>query len=177
MARFHADVVRLNDPLGDMNPFFKLSNQIRLDQSGDLNLIFFRNLITGMSEPFGQRPVVRQENQPLAVKVETTDRKDAAERGGNQVDDPSPTLLVAMGAKEPFRLIDRQIDRARFRKRFAVHPDSLRQRIGPNAEFRDDFSVQLDPARRYQFLTFPPAPETGRRQNLLNPMSFRNEFV
>jgi hypothetical protein len=170
MAGLNDDVVRLHDPFGDVDAAFEVASEFVIDESGDLHLILFRRFETRVGEAFRERAVVGEKDKAFAVLVETTDREETAELFRNEIENAPSPLRVAVGAKGVFRFIESEVNRFRFRERFAVDADSLFVREDADAKFRNDDAVDFDAPFGDEFLALASTSVAGRGENFLQAM-------
>lgn len=171
VAGFNNDVVRLNDAFGNVDAAFEVAGEFAIDESGDLHFVFFRRFETRVGQAFGERAVVGEEDKAFAVLVETADGEESAEAFGDEVENASPTLRVAVRAKRVFRLVEGEVNRFRFRERFAVDADPLFVRENADAEFRNDDAVELDASFLDELFALASASVSGRGENFLQAVS------
>jgi hypothetical protein len=118
-------------PVGDAvdgDPLGERLQPIRLDDAVDAHLVAAQPAGRRQLEPPRQRAVIGEQQQPLGIEIEPSDRDDARQSRRQLVEDRRPVLLVAMRRHQPGRLV--------------IAPEPRRRRLG------ERLAVDLDVARR-----------------------------
>ena len=120
-----------------------------------------------MRQAVGQFAVVGDEDQAFAVHVQSSDGEQPCVAVRDQIDDPRPACLVAIGRDHASGLVHSIVNAAAQRKRFAIDADILRVHLNAGAEFGHDLAIDLDAARGDQLFTLAAAAETGGGEDFL----------
>jgi hypothetical protein len=159
---------RVHFSLGQPHPLPQLAEQVFRGNTRDLHEVFFFHAVAGMREEVGERTIVGQQDQALAHAVEPSHGEQAVITR-DEIDDPRPSGRIDVGRDDADRLVQQVHDTADLGQPLTIDPDFLRPRIDAGAEFGHHDPIDLDAARRDQFLARAAAAEAGRRQHFLQP--------
>ena len=123
-----------------------------------------------MGEEVCEPTVVGEEDQPLAHAVEPANREQPL-LAGHEVDDTGSPRRIGVGGHHADRLVEHVDDPLRVGQPLAVNTNLLGARIDAGAERGHHLPVNLDAARRDQFLAGATTAESGRREHLLQPLT------
>jgi hypothetical protein len=154
--------------LGEPHPLPQLVEEFFGGNACDLHEVFFLDSIAGMCEKVGERTIVGQQDQSLAHAVEPSHGEQTV-IAGDEVDDPRPSGRIDVGRDDADRLVEQVDDTADLGQPLTIDPDFLCPRIDAGAELGHHDPIDLDAARRDQFLAGAAATEASGRQHLLQP--------
>ena len=144
--------------------------QFLAGHAGDLHEVLLLDTVARMGEKVGESPVVGEEDQPLAHAVEPANREQPL-LAGHEVDDTRSPRRIGVGGHHADRLVEHVDDPLRIGQPLAVDTNLLGARIDAGAERGHHLPVDLDAARRDQFLAGATTAESGRREHLLEPLT------
>src|SRR5579864_99548 len=136
----------------------------------DERLVRAIDFVARVRHALGELAVVREQDQPLGLVVETTHGIEVAADAGarDQIHDRRPLLRIEACADHPPRLVHEEVASAGLQFQPApVDFDDVGGRVGLRAKFADDAPVDLDPPLRDECLGGPPGGDAGLRQDLL----------
>src|SRR5207245_2588815 len=159
------------DSLVEGDTSFQLLQLGSVEGAGEADGVLPLDSVTRMEDSVRPVPIARQEDEPLRVLIEATDRKQTTTNGTkrrrHELEDRSLRVRIAQRRSHSRRLVDGEIDLGRDRAdRSAVHFDLGFLGIDALAECRGT-SVNGDPAGRDEFLTGAPRSNSRRSQDLL----------
>ena len=135
----------------------------------DLDEIFLLHAISRMGQEVGEAAVVGDQNQPLAHPVEPADREESLFTG-HEIDHPRTTRGIEVGRDHAHRLVEHVDDPLRVWQPFAVDTNLLGLRIDSAPERGHHLPINLDAARRDQFLAGAAAAKPRGGQHLLQTL-------
>ena len=119
----------------------------------------------------GQLAVVGQQQQALAVGVQSPDVEEPLGPVRDEVGDGGAAAVIRHGAQHPRGLFSGQVDQVGADDRCGRRRRAIDRGRGvdPGAELVDDHAVDRDPAVGDQLFAGPPRAHPGRGQHLLQP--------
>jgi hypothetical protein len=117
----------------------------------DLDEIFLLHAISRVGQEVGEAAVVGDQNQTLAHPVEPADREEPLFTG-HEIDHPRTARGIEVGRDHAHRLVEHVDDPLRVWQPFAVYTNLLGLRIDSAPERGHHLPINLDAARRDQFL-------------------------
>lgn len=139
---------------------------------GDERVVFLVDAVARVGDAVGEFPVIRQQQQPLAVHVESAHREDAVAPvgGGEEVVDGAPALGVAGGRQVAARFVQHEIARPGALQHLPVDPDlgALRVNLGP--QFACDLPIDADAPFEDHLLRRAARGDPARREDLLQAL-------
>jgi hypothetical protein len=144
--------------------------QFLAGHAGDLHEVLLLDAVSRMGEEVCEPTVVGEEDQPLAHAVEPANREQPL-LAGHEVDDTGSPRRIGVGGHHADRLVEHVDDPLRVGQPLAVDTNLLSARIDAGAERGHHLPVNLDAARRDQFLAGATTAESGRREHLLQPLT------
>ncbi len=128
------------------------------------------DFVPRMQEPGRQCSVVRQDEQPFRVIVETADRIHVVADVADQLHDRSPSAGVRAGGEIPSGLVEQDVAEAPRRLNAPpIHPDVVSNRVRPGSKLRHDRPVDRDASLSDECFGGSPRRHAGRRKDLLQP--------
>jgi hypothetical protein len=151
------------------------ANCLPRDLAIHLDQVLLLDPVARMLEAVRQFPVVRQEQQPFAVPVESSHREHPGALR-HEFCERSSRVRITHRAGHPARLVQGEVaKRWVSRNGDAVHRDRIRLRVHPVAETRHAPS-DPNPARRDQLLSLAAGSVSGPGERLLQPLGRRGWF-
>src|SRR5205807_5527573 len=135
---YDADLGRARDALVEPDPAAQRRERARRRLARELDFVLALVSIARMKHAVGPVAVVREEQEPLRVRVQTTDRIEALARA-EELDHGPAAPLVARGRHDAARLVHHDVAPSRRRRHGAlVHADTragadLRAELGDEA--------------------------------------------
>lgn len=151
------------------NPLRELPQQRRLDPPFHGRQILLARAVARMGQAQAELAVIRQQNQPLTVVIQPSDRMQMPPLLGQQFINRGPVVLIRLRAHEPRRLVQSQIGLPARANRLAIHrhPVARRLYLGPQRPHR--LAVDRDPAREHDLLARAPRGDPRLREKFLQP--------
>jgi hypothetical protein len=134
----------------------------------DFDQVFLLNAVSGVKQALGELAVVREQDEPFALLIQTPDRIGARDlRRRHELEHGRSAPGIAHRAQDSGRLVEREVDRRRTCPQGGVvERDRVVQGIGPVAEV-GDLTVHADAPGLDQGLGVPARIDAGGRQDLL----------
>src|SRR5579884_2074729 len=120
-----------------------------------------------MHELVGEIAVVGQQQQPLAILIESADGIDAFMDVRHKVHRSRPTGGIVVGAEVAARLVDKPVDQALDFQRLAIDLDLLLLGVNLGAQLADNTAIDGNTATEDQLLAVPPRADAGVGQILV----------
>ena len=120
-----------------------------------------------------QFPVVRQQDQPRAVVIQSAHRKDPRFQAFQQIHHRLPPLRITRCTHHIVGLVEREVNQLGSFTAFqqmTIYLDVVMVRVSFGAEFGDHFAVQGDAAFGDQFFSFAARGYPSLGQNLLQTL-------
>jgi hypothetical protein len=130
-------------------------------RTGDQSSVELLDAVTRMSQPIRQLAIVRQDHQPCAFLVESTDRIDTLRNLREEIDNARSSCWIDVRRNIAFGLVDRVIDHRLDANRFAIHCDSSFIRVDSRTELADDLPVDGNSTLLDQDFTATPRANSG----------------
>ena len=152
----------------DDDPFLQPIEIVVVWHAEDAGFVDARDAVAGMRQLRGEIAVVGQQQQPLGVVVEPSDRIDVVAHAAQEIDDRLPPLRVGARRDVAARFVEQQIQVARGDlDAAAVDTDVIARRIRLGAELADGGAVDAHAPVEHQLLGCAPRRDAGLRQDLL----------
>jgi hypothetical protein len=127
-----------------------------------------------MRQPCGQLAIVGQEEQPLAVVVETPDGIHVFADAFEEIDDRLTALRIGASGDDASRLVHQDVAMTLRRTEApAIDPDVISHRIGLDPHLPDRPAVDGDAALFDQLFSGPARGHASLRQDFLQADSLR----
>jgi len=114
-----------------------------------------------MSQSLCQFPVVGEQNQTSAGRIESADREQSIVTG-HQIDDARSALWVAIGAQNASRFMNGEVGRSMTFEWFAVDGDLGGFDIDFGTDLGDRFAIDFDATVGDQLIDSTPRAKTSR---------------
>lgn len=124
-----------------------------------------------MHHPVRDIAVVRDQEQPLSVAIQATDRINPL-RNVDEIHHGPPLSLILDGRDEPTRFIEHDEAGALAFERSTVDPDLVPVGIDPRSHFSDDPTVDRDTSLSNHLLRCASAGDPPGCQDTLKALSF-----
>jgi len=139
-------------------------------RAAHLHLVDARDGVTRMEERRGERPVVREKQEPGRVHVEPSDGIEPV-RGADERGDRRTALGVAQRAHDAARLVEDDRPPRADADRVAVDRDPIDTWVRPPTQLAHDGAVHRDTAGADQVLRGAPGRDARGAQDLLEPLA------
>ena len=141
--------------------------------AGDGNAVRFRDMVARVGQLEQKIPVIREEDQPLAVGIQPPDRpQHRLAADVHQIRDHLPGVAVRVGARRDYslRLVHREVVALQRRPHDPVVEQNLIGfRVGFRAKLGHGQSVNFDPALGDPRFARPPRADPGGGEHFLQP--------
>ncbi len=125
--------------------------------------ILLLDLETRMRQALRQVAVVRENEQPFALRVEPPDIEEPWEMRGQQIENGIARVRIFSGRNESGRLVQHEVEPLLRSHHFAADLDVIGL-VRLRAEIGHDATVDGHATGRDQFIAMPPRTDAGRRE-------------
>ena len=136
------------------------------------------HLITGMEKTIHQGAVIRDEQEPLRVVVQTPHGIDALLHLRQKLQDRAPSALVTRRGQVPLGLVEQEIHMPlRPADAPAIHADSLPVRIALPAQFCHGLALHRNPAFQYDLFCRPAGSDPRPADDFLQTLFHISQII
>ena len=108
--------------------------------------VFLDDFVARVCQPQGELSIIRQENQPFCIVIETADRIEVVPLAGEQFVNGGAVEFVLAGANAAAGFVEGDVELAFGADGLAIDGDFVVERIDFGAELADDLAVDFDAA-------------------------------
>jgi len=143
---------------------------VRAEASGDEDVVDAAHPVTGMRQPERERPVVREEQEPLGIVVEPSDGMEAHSELRDQIEHPWPAARVLSSGEVSARLVEEDIALGlSLRQPAPVDLDAVLLGVGVRSELDHWHTVDVDPSLDDEPFGSPARRDASLGQELVEP--------
>jgi hypothetical protein len=165
----HARPCRRRAPFGEVDPAAHLVQHFLARLLGNQHVIGLGMFKGGVGEAMGQFAIIRQQDEPFAVKVQPPHREDTPQVRRHQVGHRAMLLGVAANiGNHPARLVELDVDVAgRHAQGLALDADLANGRVHLDTHFSNRATIDLDETVDDHLLAGAAAAQPGSGHNLV----------
>jgi len=165
----YLDRLHLTKAVGQVNAALEF-RQLRLVRlSSHTDQVGLLHAISRMGQPIGEFTVVRDDDEPFAIAIQSPNGKHPL-LGRHEVNDAHSTARIEVRRNNTHRLVDDEVHPLWLADRHAVDADLVLQRVDLGAKFRHHLTVDFHASFLNEFLAITPAADSGCRKDFLQSL-------